>query len=111
MSWFELFDIVNEIYRTSYGDSSSKFEDYLLSIKKYNNMTHISVLEEINNITFTIIIITVYDNEIIYHDCNVRYRIQDYKQYTDETEITLSIGRVPDYSIIKHILGKNDELE
>lgn len=112
MRWFEFFDILNEIV-SILGDNNditiSTRNNGILRIRKSNAVVYVSVYDGDNSYIATYSISNTKIG-IIEHTYPIKsIDIENYKKYYDDTEITLAIGRVIDYSILRNIMKEQNE--
>lgn len=108
MSWNEFFGIAEKIKNYRINSICHKIDNYYLLIDSNTDYSFSSVKD---NNEKTIQSITINRlGHISYFSKKFQTAILDYKQYTDDIETTLILGRVPDYSITKYVLERYDEL-
>lgn len=120
MTWSELFQIIEVLNHHYYNENIKSFPNIYGKIKSFSNdygkidfftnNEHAGIyIKKPNTISSVLRLYYKNINDIFLLSSDRVIRIIDYKQYTDDIEATLILGRVPDYSIVKDILrGRND---
>lgn len=99
MTWLDLFNIIKKL--CDFPDDRYENDNYRIIIASYHGQKIIKCYSKQKPIDSSEIIIISNGKLSLWSD-NGKYNIniEDYEQYTDNSEITLVHGRVPEYNTL-----------